>query len=214
MLYWWHITLAEDGLNPFRFAGTKLTVDEDELIAAFKRREPAAVQEIVGCCGARLLRSAFLLCGNEADAQDLVQETFLQALRSVHRFHGRSSIYTWLHAILLNVSRHLNRKRSRLISDDDLEDRPLPAEASLTLDAEFTSSSLAEALGRLSAAHRDVLVLRVYENMKLHEIASHLGISKGTVKSRLHYAIAEMQKLVPSELNLFSAPGTNNMEKR
>ena len=50
--------------------------------------------------------------------------------------------------------------------------------------------------------------------MKIHEIASHLGISKGTVKSRLHYAIGEMQKLLPDELNLFGACGTEEMQKQ
>ena len=189
-------------------------MDEHELIAALKRREPAAARELVRSCGDRLIRSAFLLCGNQADAQDLAQETFLQALQSMHRFHGRSSVYTWLHAILLNISRHYKRKQKRFVSDDALEDSPFPAEPLLQLDAEFTSSSLADALGRLSRAHREVLVLRFYEGMKLHEIANHLGLSKGTVKSRLHYAIAEMQKLLPPELNLFGAEGTNNMEKR
>jgi DNA-directed RNA polymerase specialized sigma24 family protein len=50
--------------------------------------------------------------------------------------------------------------------------------------------------------------------MKIHEIAAHLGISSGTVKSRLHYAIAEMQRRMPGELNLFSACGTEEKAKR
>jgi len=54
-----------------------------------------------------------------------------------------------------------------------------------------------------------VLVLRFFEGMKIHEIASELGVSRGTVKSRLHYALAEMQRLLPGEMNLFSAEGTN-----
>jgi RNA polymerase sigma-70 factor (ECF subfamily) len=69
-------------------------------------------------------------------------------------------------------------------------------------------------LRQLSAAHREVLVLRYYEDMKIHEIAAQLGISKGTVKSRLHYAIGEMQKLLPGELNLFGGGGTEEMQKR
>lgn len=51
-------------------------------------------------------------------------------------------------------------------------------------------------------------MLRYYERMKIHELARHLGVSKGTVKSRLHYAIREMQKLLPAEMNLFGAGGT------
>ena len=189
-------------------------MDDHELIAGLKRRDSLALQELVQSCGDRLLRSAFLLCGNEADAQDLVQETFLQALQSIHRFHGRSSVYTWLHAILLNLSRHYHRNRKRFVPNDQLDDWALSAEDPVQHDSEFTSLTVAGALRQLSAPHREVLVLRFYENMKLHEIAAHLRISKGTVKSRLHYALAEMQKLLPAELNLFGAAGTNNIERR
>ncbi len=191
-------------------------MDEQELIAALRSRDPAAVQELVEICGQRLLRSAFLLCGNETEAQDLVQDTFVQAFQSIGRFGGRSSVYTWLHAILLNLSRHYHRDRKHIVCDDELarRDVPLPEEGPFPLDACLASSVLTEALGRLSVPHREVLILRFYEDMKIHEIAGQLGISRGTVKSRLHYAIAEMQKLLPGELNLFGAHGTKETERR
>jgi RNA polymerase sigma factor (sigma-70 family) len=191
-------------------------MDEERLIAALKGQVPGAVQELVDSYGDRLLRSAFALCGNETDAQDIVQDTFLQAIRSIHRFQGRSAIYTWLHAILLNLTRHYHRGRARIVYDDELVGRVAsrPVEGPSQLDAGAASSALVEALHRLSAAHREVVVLRYYENMKLHEIASHLGISTGTVKSRLHYAIGEMQKLLPGELNLFGAGGTEEIREQ
>ena len=68
-----------------------------------------------------------------------------------------------------------------------------------------------EALRRLSGAHREVIILRYYENMKIHDIAGNLGISEGTVKSRLHAAIGQMQKLLPGEMNLFGSCGTKEM---
>jgi len=58
-----------------------------------------------------------------------------------------------------------------------------------------------------------VLILRYYEHQKIHEIAAHLDISSGTVKSRLHYAIAELKKLLPEEVNLFGVPGTKEIQK-
>jgi RNA polymerase sigma-70 factor, ECF subfamily len=189
---------------------------EECLITALKGQLPGAMQELVNSYGDRLLRSAFLLCGNESDAQDIVQDTFLQAIRSVHRFQGRSTIYTWLHGILLNLTRHYHRDRKRFVYDDELVGRVVspPNENPNQLDAVTASSAIGEALRQLSAAHREVIVLRYYENMKIHEIAAHLGISKGTVKSRLHYAIGEMQKLLPGELNLFGARGTEEIQRR
>lgn len=186
-------------------------MDEQQLRLALKSRDPAAVQELVDACNQRLLRSAFLLCGNEADAQDLVQDTFLQGFHSAHRFGGRCAVYTWLHSILLNLTRHYHRDRKRLVCNDELarQDHSLPEERPVQLDSDLASTALREALGRLSAPHREVLVLRFFEEMKIHEIAAHLGVSGGTVKSRLHYAIAEMQKLLPGELNLFGVEGTN-----
>ena len=189
-------------------------MDEHQLVSALRNREPAAVQEFVQSCGDRLLRSAFLLCGSEADAQDLVQETFLKALQSVHRFQGRCAIYTWLRAILLNLTRHYHRTRKRFASTNEVEELSTAPAGEQQLDAEFASSTLTNALSRLSPAHREVLVLRFYEDLKIHEIAAHIGVSRGTVKSRLHYAIAEMQKLLPAELNLFGPQGTKTIEKR
>jgi RNA polymerase sigma-70 factor (ECF subfamily) len=190
-------------------------MDQEQLWAALKSRDHAAVQELVEAFGPRLFRSACLLCGSETDAQDLVQDTFVQALRSAHRFQGRSSIYTWLHAILLNLTRHYHRERKRLVFDDQLARQDMPAcdEAPNALDADAAAGALIETLGRLTAPHREVLVLRFYENMKLGEIAAHLGLPTGTVKSRLHYGLAEMQRLLPGELNLFGVGGTKETKK-
>ena len=171
---------------------------------------------MVASCGNRLLRSAFLLCGSEADSQDLVQDTFLQAIESIHRFRGDASIHTWLHAILLNLTRHHHRDRKRLVCNDELarQDVPAPDDVPAPADVGAASAALGDALERLSVPHREILILRFYEDMKIRQIAAHLGISGGTVKSRLHYAIAEMQKLLPGELNLFGARGTKGIEKR
>ena len=167
--------------------------------------------------GDRLLRSAYLLCGNATEAQDLVQETFLQALKSAHRFRGESAVYTWLHGILLNVSRHHRRRQKRLVLDENIAletsidvDGPGEAEA----DREFRATRLTRALQTLSPEHREVIVLRFYENRKIHEIAAQTGVSAGTIKSRLHYALRCLEKLVPDELNLFASEGTQDRSSR
>ena len=191
-------------------------MDEDQLVQGLRSQDPGAVQEIVVANGDRLFRSACLLCGNEAEAQDLVQETFLQAVRSAHRFGRRSGVYTWLHGILLNLTRHYHRDRKRMVYDEALARQETVAveEHPNRLDVETTSGALADVLRQLSDPHREVIVLRFYEDMKIHEIAAHLGISRGTVKSRLHYAIAEMQRRLSGELYLFGACGTEEKAMR
>lgn len=185
-------------------------MEEEKLVAGLKVRDPAAIEALVEAHGDRLLRSATLLCGNETDAQDLVQDAFIQALDSIHRFRAQASLYTWLHSILLNLTRHYHRKKQRLVYDDGQAARNLtaPEQPHYRSDFEGAALELGQALLKLSDLHREVLVLRYYERMKMDEIARALGVSKGTVKSRLHYATREMQKLLPPEMNLFGASGT------
>lgn len=188
-----------------------MVMDEDKaLLAALKCHDPAALATLIKTHGTRLLRSATLLCGNETNAEDLVQDTFFEALRSLQRFRGQSGLYTWLHSILLNLARHHHRDSRRLVYDNELAAREMPVvdEQPGSLDLESASTELNRALRQLSAPHREVLVLRYYEGMKIDEMARHLGVSTGTVKSRLHYAVRQMQRLFPAEMNLFETRGT------
>lgn len=185
-------------------------MDEALLVAALKRHDSTAIEALIETYGDRLLRSATLLCGNETTAQDLVQDAFVAAIQSIHRFRAQSSLYTWLHSILLNLTRHQHRESQRLVYDNEMAAQEVSAceEPLNTLDLEKAAAELRLAMLQLSDSHREVLVLRFYEHMKIHEMARHLGVSKGTVKSRLHYAIQEMEKLLPAEMNLFGASGT------
>lgn len=187
-------------------------MDEAELVAALRAGDSTALEMLVETHGQRLLRTAVLLCGNETTAQDLVQDTFVEALRAVHRFRSRASLYTWLQAILLNLVRHYYRDNQRLVFDNELHrhEAPAPEPPASESDLQLAAAQLTAALQQLSSAHREVLVLRYYEQMKIPELARHLGVSKGTVKSRLHYATREMQKLLPAEMNLFGTGGTKD----
>ncbi len=190
-------------------------MDEADIVAALKGGSSTAAEELVRLYGNRLLRSAFLLCGNEADAQDLVQDTLIVAVRSVRRFRGQSALYTWLHGILLNLTRRFHRKRKRLVYMDELprQDKSEPGTPS-RLDVQGASSALREAMEKLSPRHREVIVLRYFEGMKMLEIARHMGVTKGTVGSRLHYATRRLRELIPEELNVFRLHGTYDWRKQ
>ena len=173
------------------------------------------LREMLAAHGERLLRSAFLLCGDETEAQDLVQETFLQALKSARAFRGDSAVYTWLHGIMRNLCHRHLRHQKRLVFDEQLVGREATvASPASEQDEAFCADRLAQAIADLSPEHREVIVLRYYENLKLQEIAARTGVSAGTVKSRLHYAARCLEQLIPAEMNLFVAQGTHDQEAR
>ncbi len=183
--------------------------------SAPKGAESFDVRELLDSHGDRLLRSAFLLCGNESDAQDLVQETFVQAIQSQRNFRGESALYTWLHGILLNVCRRHRRKQKRLIYDEELVLKEIvPPDEAGNLDQDFCAAGLTKALRQLSHVHREVVILRYFEDMKIGDIARETGASVGTVKSRLHYAVRCLEQFVPKEMNLFASGDTHKTETR
>lgn len=145
--------------------------------------------------GDRLLRAAYFLCHNETDAQDLVQETFCQAIDAMERFKGESKEYTWLYGILRNQYFNYLRKKSRWFSLDLLLDHPAEqVDPWIELDNFESHQQLERALKILPLKQREILMLRYVEEMKVDEIARLLQISAGTVKSRLHNATRRLQK--------------------
>jgi RNA polymerase sigma-70 factor (ECF subfamily) len=177
--------------------------------SASKTGASVDLQELIEAHGDRLLRCAYLLCGNETEAQDLVQETFLQALKSAHRFRGDSAVYTWLHGILRNLCHRHLRLQKRLVFEEELTERFQPGSVNKS-DRDFCSATLAQALQKLSPEHREVVVLRYYENLKIQEIAAQTGVAQGTVKSRLYYAARCLEQHIPRELNLFVSEDTHD----
>jgi RNA polymerase sigma-70 factor, ECF subfamily len=166
------------------------------LAEGLRKRDPAAVREVMSLHGDRLFRSAFLMCHNiEADAQDLVQDTFVQAVKSAHLYLGKSSLHSWLHGILINVHRNFRRKQSRLIYTDDVPepDSARDPEPSGT-EFEITPAGLTRALGNLSDEHREVVILYYFNGMTTAQIAQQTGTTLGTAKSRLHYAVKELRQ--------------------
>ena len=185
-------------IEPFAAVWHKQEMDEADIIAGLRAGETAAAAALMDAHGNRLLRSAYLLCGNATDAQDLAQETLLQAVKSARRFRGDSALYTWLHGILLNLSRHHARHAARVTLTAAVpETAAETAPPGLALDQASDADTLWAALVQLSATHREVLVLRFYEELRLDEIAARLELSTGTVKSRLHYALRELRGVLP-----------------
>ncbi len=142
------------------------------------------------------LRLARTLVRNEADAQDVVQDSFLRAFRHFRGFSGESP-RAWLLAIVRNVSFTLWRRREGDEPAAELEQRleaepdPLPSPEARLLEA-CDAAMVRDALDRLPRLHREVLVLREMEECNYREIASILGVPIGTVMSRLSRARVQL----------------------
>jgi RNA polymerase sigma-70 factor (ECF subfamily) len=152
-----------------------------------------------------VFRLAFRMTGNEQDAEDLVQETFLKAYKQLHRFDGRSAFGTWLYRIAANCSLDLIRVRknraerqtSATNSDTmDLLDQvaaPGPSPERLARSGQV-ASLLKPALEQLTDLERTAFVLRHYEGCGIAEIASTLGVETNAAKHSVFRAVQKLRR--------------------
>jgi RNA polymerase sigma-70 factor, ECF subfamily len=152
-----------------------------------------------------VFRLAFRMTGNEQDAEDLVQETFLRAYKQLHRFDGRAAFGTWLYRICANCSLDLIRsKKSRReyqpleTADESLHwlDRvaaPEPSPERLTHSQQITSL-LEPALKQLTERERTAFVLRHYEGCNIEEIAQTLGVHSNAAKHSVFRAVQKLRR--------------------
>jgi RNA polymerase sigma-70 factor, ECF subfamily len=148
----------------------------------------------------KLYRTACFLTGNHHEGEDLVQETLLEAWKSWNSFEGRSSVYTWVYRILIRrYHRWQRRQVVRRIFFTSVADQK---EAQTFIDPSALPGALLEndeqnaqfwrLLDSLRPKHREALVLRYAEKMRLEQIAETLELPLGTVKSRLNHAHAQL----------------------
>ena len=177
---------------------------ETELVARAKRGDATAYEELVRAHQAIAFRTAYLLAGNEADAQEAAQDGFLKAYRALGRFRAGAPFRPWLLKIVANEAR--NRRRSagrrqalalRAVADAAPGDAAPSPEAAL-VSAEQRRELLA-AVDRLGDDHRLVLSCRFFLDLSEEETAAALGVRRGTVKSRLSRALERLRAELQEE---------------
>lgn len=169
------------------------------LIERHNTGDRSAFEEIVTRYERAVYAVAVRMCGEPEDARDVVQETFISAMRGLRTFRADAKLSTWLHRITVNAALDSIRRRQRR------ETRPLeevaeradpvagPEEEAVRSER---ASAVRSALARLGADHRAVLVLHDLEQLDYAEVAEVLDIPLGTVKSRIHRARLEMARLL------------------
>jgi len=160
--------------------------------------------------GARLYRFACLLLGNAHEAEDLCQNAFCELAKSIHRFEGRSSLYTWLHRIMLHLFyKELGDRKKRTALREEVareERRGSSRDSAVTpnCDGRDRTIILRTKIGELTRIHQSVLILKYFQGLSYAHMAEVLECPVGTVRSRLHAAKRElkefMEEVVPDEM--------------
>ena len=165
----------------------------EQLVEEAKEGNQRAFESLVRQTYADTYTLAFRLVGNEEDARDVVQETYLRAHKGLKKFRGDAQLSTWLHRItmtvVLNGLRGVRRFRARE-TDLELGDRAVHEEQAIEPDLK---QRLYEAIDALPDHHRAVFVMHEIEGYKHEEIAEVMEIKVGTSKSHLHRARAALR---------------------
>jgi RNA polymerase sigma-70 factor (ECF subfamily) len=183
--------------------------DEAMMIAEILAGRTEAFHDLIRPYERSVYMMALSMLRNEAEAEDVAQETFIKAYRNLGRFRSESRFSTWLIAIALNEARARLRRKQPALTDsiDDTEGPVVPAQLtdwreipSETLERQEIRSLIRRALETLPLAYREVFVLRELEERNVRETAETLGITIASVKMRLHRARMMLQKQLAPQL--------------
>ncbi len=164
-------------------------MDEAGLIAASRRGDTAAFDQLVGAYQDRIYQVVYRITGNPEDAWDAAQDAFLKAFRSLPAFRGDAAFGTWLHRIAINAALDIVRRRPAQTHDALETVAALPAESGdREVERRELQRRIHRAIAGLPADQRAAVVLRDVQGLSYGEIAAVLKVPLGTVRSRLSRA--------------------------
>jgi RNA polymerase sigma-70 factor (ECF subfamily) len=183
-----------------------LNPDPDQaLIERSQSGDTRAFDELVRKYTPKLYGLVYNMTSNREDTADLLQDIFAKAYRSIKRFQGKSTFYTWIYSISVNMTLNFLKKRGRYTKlslddvDNGIQNDPdfikITSGASPLKDVNIheLQKRLNESMMKLSEDHRTVVTLYDIQGLQHSEISKILGVSEGTVRSRLFYAHRQLQ---------------------
>lgn len=187
-------------------------LDESLLVDALRKGQESAYRELISKYQARLKKLAYGITLDVEDSMDIVQDVFLKVFKSIDKFEGKSSLYTWLRRITLNECLNWRRKWKRRfkwhhqsIDDDSVyELKEMGTEKDSpenNYKKKELEKKLKESLNLLPENARMVFILKEVEGLPYEKIGELLGISRGTVSSRLFYAREKLRNLLREHEN-------------
>ncbi len=182
---------------------TSLGQEEITAMRRCRRGSSAAFEVFVN----RYMKDAYFialgLVGNREDAMDLSQEAFIRAYRNIKHLKPERRFFPWFYQILKNLCiSHLRKRRYRKANSLDSENCPeIPANTDcfspeVVAERNEFKDKVWQAIGKLDDKHREVIILRHFQNMSYEQIAEALYCNKGTVTSRLYYARKRLEELL------------------
>lgn len=185
-------------LAPMSEIQEEVAASDAELIREARKGSHPAFETLVRRYSERAYRAAYRVVRDPDQAEEVVQEALIKAYRGLRSFEARSSFYTWLYRIVVNLAldRRRREKRAPSVEWDDAIAKQIDPRALVRPEESPELSSRRSEVRRLVAVgvqelpdgQREVLLLREVEGLSYEEIAETMRISKGTVMSRLHYA--------------------------
>lgn len=188
-------------------------MDEQELIFQAKSGDTDAFEQLISPYMTKVYNIALGILGSVADADDAAQDAFIKAYRYIRGFEGNSSFYTWLYKIVYNCCLDAVRKKKRRpfgflsgnkvtykdgneTEKEIIDTSPLPEEIFIRRE---TQEQIRLAISRLDENYSSIIILRDIEGLSYDDISKILGISLGTVKSRLSRARENLKNKIISD---------------
>lgn len=170
-----------------------------------RARDPDAFAKLFEDCHRKVYSLALRMLGRPEEAEEVVQDVFLQLFRKGSSFRGDSAFGTWLHrlavnAVLMRMRKNRRHRAEQQPDDTELEDAVEGESLRQQRLSLVERIHLKKSIGKLPKGYRQVLLLHDVEGYEHEEIASILGISAGTTKSQLHKARARLRKLLNARI--------------
>ncbi|HEX3441355.1 MAG TPA: sigma-70 family RNA polymerase sigma factor [Pseudolabrys sp.] len=177
------------------------TSSDEALIARIAGGDRLAMQVLFARHHVRMYRFVLRLVRNEATAEDLISDVFLDVWRQAGKFEGRSAVSTWMLSIARFKALSALRRRPEQELDDEtaqaIEDHADDPEVALA--KKDKGSVLRQCLTRLSEEHREIVDLVYYHEKSVEEVARIVGIPEATVKTRMFYARKKLSELLKEQ---------------
>ena len=177
-------------------------MDEAEIVRQMQKGDMEAFDRIFEIYKNKLLRMAFLISGNYADSEDIVQETFVKCYCERKSLKDISSFSSWLYQILTRTAWRYCKKQRREQPCEEIFDSEQPAADPLPLDSLIhreEQKALYDQIGRLELKQKTTVVLYYFNQLSTREISRIMGCREGTVKSRLYTARKNLEKAITEE---------------